>query len=118
MPSLEVSVDGLSISFSLETDRGKQHFLVHPDGLSQIIARLLGAQGEANQRAQRPPLSLRVGRYVVGGNRQRNLVMLTLSPAPDAHFEFVLSPQAAQDISTGLAAAAATIAPRSPKASS
>jgi hypothetical protein len=118
MPSLEVSADGLSISFSLTTDRGTQNFLVHPDGLSQIIARLLGAQGEANQRAQRPPLSLHVGRYVVGGSRQQNLVMLTLSPAPDAHFEFVLSPQAAQDISTGLAAAAATIAPRSPKASS
>ena len=117
MPECRVSDDGLAIEFSLASDQGEHRFAVHPDGLSQILARLMGAQGEANQRAGRPSISFQIERYMVGGSRRQNLVTLTLSPAPDAHFEFALSPEAAQDISSGLAAASATIAPRDPKTS-
>ena len=121
MPSLEVSADGQAVEFSLATDTVTSRFAVHPAALPEIIFRLMGGLGEANRRATQGLGSLSpvsVHSYQVGGQRSQNLVLLSLSPEPGCWLEFCFSPQAAQDISSGLAAAAATIAPRNPRSSS
>lgn len=115
MPRCEVSADGLTIEFEFATDDGTQRFAVHPHGLLEIVARLVGAQGEANKRAMKGfgPQPMLVGPYEVGADTQLGLALLRLSPAPDAQFDFRLSPVAARQIGQALVQVAANLsAPR------
>lgn len=117
MSEAVASDDGKAIAFTLFAHTGEElTFQCPPDAVPEIVARLTGAVESAARRAapSSPHRSqtLQVVGYEVGGSSEPSLVLLHLFATPHVALGFALTPQAAQEISTGLAAASAKLAPQ------
>jgi hypothetical protein len=116
MPFAIARDDGGEIKFKFVAHSGREfEFQCPPAAIPEIVARLTGALEEAAARRTPPSHErqyLEVAKSEIGGNQERQIVVLSLFPTPHCGIGFALSPAHAQKVSSDLATAAAMIAPQ------
>ena len=108
--------DGLAIKFQLKTHQGKTlEFECPPEAVPEILARMMSALEQAAKNRAAPPKfvteAIQVQRHEIGRIREQGAVVLTLFASEHAGVSFALDPVQAQNMSSDLAGAAATVAP-------
>lgn len=111
--------DGKAIKFSLLTHSGQMlQFECPPEAIPEIVARLTGALEQATMNSQ-PKGRKFVSQPIVAdeaevsANRSQETVIATFFPTPHCGVPFAMTPELANKVSSGLAAAIAILRPAS-----
>lgn len=106
-----VSVVNGEVMLDLETDASNQRFVIPEADLTELIARLLDAQGAAAEMTGAPVRSLSVHNVLVGVDQKKQSVIASFVPAPNSRIPFRLTPTQARKLASALRESAAMAVP-------
>ncbi len=107
---------GDAVVFGLKDRQGREHrFACPPNAIPMIVARLLGAAEQSATIRQEPDVGIVAKNSKIVVNEAARTVGLSLYPTAKTGIPFVLTPQHAQNISSGLAHAASIVDPQQPQ---